>query len=180
MRSEKHFVYIGRLSEEKGILQLLDAIAPTNHILHIYGTGPLQDVIEQYANMYPHIVYNGFQSPEVLHDALSEAKALIVPSICYEGMPMTVLEAFALGIPIIASDIGILTQLAVPLETGLLFDPFIKESIIHALDTWDNLDSDQKELMRNNCVARYNSNYTKASNIALLENTYRNIITYKS
>ncbi len=180
IRNQEYFVYIGRLSDEKGILQLLDAIAPTKHIIHIYGTGPLQTEVEQYAHKYPHIVYNGFQPSELLQDALSNAKALIVPSVCYEGMPMTVLEAFALGTPVIASDIGILAQLAVPSQTGLLFDPFNSDSIIHALNTWENLDSNQKDLMRKNCVAIYNSNYTKASNITLLENTYRNIITYKS
>lgn len=155
------FIYIGRLSEEKGILPLLEAMAETNYTIKVYGTGPQQARVEEMQDRYPNIIYMGFQPQEKLASALSTANALIVPSVCYEGMPMTIIEAFGYSTPVLASNIGILREMVLPLYTGLSFDPYNKEDIKDVLNQWDNLENKTKDTIGTNCRTVYEKLYRK-------------------
>lgn len=170
------FVYIGRLSDEKGIIPLLQAIAKTNFKLKVFGSGPQQEEVKEFATNHSNIQYLGFQNKTILSQEISEANALIVPSVCYEGMPMTIIEAFALGTPVICSDIGILQQMVVPLYTGLHFDPHVQISIIASLEQWSNLDIQSKLSISNNCLTEFHQKYTKDKNLSLLETVYQQVI----
>jgi len=169
------FIYIGRLSEEKGIIPLLQAIADTSFTLKVFGTGPQQALVEELQAQYTNIEYMGFHSQERLRKELETATALIVPSVCYEGMPMSILEAFAKGTPVVASNIGILQEMVVPLFTGLSFDPYQKESIKRALAEWIALSQAQKEEIGNNCRQVYEKNYTVAQNMHRLMAIYQEV-----
>src|SRR5690606_9696761 len=139
-----YFVYIGRLSPEKGIISLLEAISKSSFILKVYGTGPLQNTVKKYAHLYPNIQFYGFQNKDILHPALYHSQALIVPSICFEGMPMTAIEAFACGTPVIASKLGILSEMIQEDNTGLHFEANNESSILQALNKWQNLSIEEK------------------------------------
>ncbi|SMG49147.1 glycosyltransferase family 4 protein [Sphingobacterium psychroaquaticum] len=169
------FIYIGRLSEEKGILPLLEAMAETNYTIKVYGTGPQQARVEEMQDRYPNIIYMGFQPQEQLASALSTANALIVPSVCYEGMPMTIIEAFGYSTPVLASNIGILREMVLPLYTGLSFDPYNKEDIKDVLNQWDNLENKTKDTIGTNCRMVYEKNYTVKSNLSKLLEIYDSI-----
>jgi len=171
------FVYIGRLSEEKGILPLLEAFAGLDAEIRIFGSGPLRNEVEAFANRHPNIRCEGFRDGNALAKALASADALIVPSLCYEGTPLTVIEAFAQGTPVLASRIGVLRETIVPLQTGLHVDPLSATGIREAVRSWQAMDETLKERMRENCRAVYEERYTVAENIKKLEKIYREAIT---
>jgi len=171
------FVYIGRLSEEKGIVRLLDAFAGLDAEIRIFGSGPLRNEVEAFAGRHPNIRYEGFQNGSALPKALASAEALIVPSLWYEGMPMTVIEAFGQGTPVLASRIGVLREMVVPLQTGLHVDPLSATGIREAVRTWQAMDETLKERMRKNCRTVYEERYTVAENIKNLEKIYHEAIT---
>jgi glycosyltransferase involved in cell wall biosynthesis len=174
-RSES-FIFIGRLAEEKGIIPLINALKGTSHFLKIFGAGPQQSEVEHLTAGAANITYFGFQANDVIQQHLVEANALLVPSICYEGMPMTILESFALGIPVIASNIGILEKMVIPLYTGLHFNPFEKRTITASLDQWQSLNSSVKDSIRANCRKEYVDKYTPAHNMSMLIAIYKNVI----
>ncbi|MBL1407789.1 glycosyltransferase family 4 protein [Sphingobacterium faecale] len=171
-----YFVYIGRLSEEKGIRSLLDAFAQCNHTIRIFGDGPLAEQVKQAAQSSSNIVYGGFQNQEALHKYLSESQALIIPSIWFEGMPMTVLEAFACGTPVIASRIGILEEMVDEGENGFLFEPNNAKSMKNTLDTWQNLTLDKKKTISEKCKKDFSDKYSSQKNVLLLERIYQKAI----
>lgn len=179
-KSENFFLYIGRLSPEKGILQLLDAITTTDHHLKIFGTGPLEKEVIQIVQKHPNIEFLGFQSPDILRQNIKKASALVVPSVCYEGMPMTILEAYGLGTPVLSSNIGILQEMVVPLQTGLHFDPYSSEGIREALAQWIALSTQDKATMSKNCITIYTEKYTAIKNMDLLLEIYQTAIDHNA
>ncbi|MVZ65386.1 glycosyltransferase [Sphingobacterium sp. DK4209] len=176
---DQSFIYIGRLSEEKGIIPLLHAWKATNYPLKIFGTGPLQSEVEQICNHSSNIRYMGFQTREVISRHLSGASALVVPSICYEAMPLSVLEAYAAGIPVLASNIGILSEMVVPLYTGLLFDPHHHTDIVRILSEWTNLDEEKKITIRANCRKEYQLKYERSLVMNELIGIYQELLEKK-
>ncbi len=169
-------LYIGRLAEEKGILPLIEALMDMDVPLDIYGTGPQLEQVQQRIAQHPQIRYMGYQPREVLTIAIAEADALVVPSVCYEGMPMTIIEAFAQGTPVLASAVGILGEMVVPLYTGMHFDPFEKESIQDSIRRWMALGGVDKIRMGEHCKREYAAHYTLKKNMQLLLSIYREVI----
>jgi len=117
------FVYFGRLSAEKGVDAILDASAEISAgiDLTVFGTGPLEDDLRRRVEREGLAVQlKGFVSREVLEDELTTTTAALLPSKCYENCPMSLLEAGALGVPTIASDIGGIPELVTSGVDGLL------------------------------------------------------------
>jgi glycosyltransferase involved in cell wall biosynthesis len=133
--SGRYFVYVGRLSEEKGIATLLDAwnLADDLPILRIVGSGPLTNAVEVAARSNPRIEYLGLMEPSKIFDILGEAAFSIMPSVNYEGLPRAIVESFAVGTPVIASKLGSLTELIEPSVTGLLFEAGNPASLAQAV-----------------------------------------------
>jgi glycosyltransferase involved in cell wall biosynthesis len=171
-----YFVYVGRLSEEKGILPLLHAWKATDHKLKIFGTGPLQKEVELIVSHSPNIQYFGFQDKQTLSNNIASATAVVVPSVCYESMPLSVLEAFALGTPVIASSIGILTEMVVPLYTGLLFDPHNHIDLVQKLAEWKSLPATKIEEIKGNCRKEYLEKYSQPIVMDELERIYSDVL----
>ena len=114
-------LYLGRISKEKGIKTLLAAHAGLGSTfpLKIAGTGPLEKELQA---TYQRAEFLGYQTGQVLKGIIGRASFVIVPSEWYENCSMAVLEAMALGKPIIASRIGGLPEQISDGETGLLFE----------------------------------------------------------
>jgi glycosyltransferase involved in cell wall biosynthesis len=112
------FIAVGRLSVEKGILELVRSWhdAP----LKIYGDGPERAHIAAHAP--PNVTLMGEIPPQKLAGVLSRARALVLPSRCYEAQPRSILEAFAAGVPVIASRVGGLPELVQDGSNGVLVD----------------------------------------------------------
>ncbi|MCY4781580.1 glycosyltransferase family 4 protein [Sphingobacterium sp. UT-1RO-CII-1] len=178
-KREDYFVYIGRLSEEKGIIPLIEAFRELPVKLKIYGSGPQEKEVIKIAASSSNIELLGFQAPDTLSASLSTASALIVPSICYEGMPMSIIEAFGNGTPVLASAIGILNKMVLPLYTGLHFDPQHKESIKQCILQWRDISETEKNKIGNNCRKEYEDNYTLQHNLNNLLKIYREVLQEK-
>ncbi|MCC0804946.1 glycosyltransferase [Methylobacterium sp. W2] len=108
-------LFVGRLTSEKGIETLIAAAKLAGRRVTVVGTGPLADQVAA----SPDLDYRGQVTPAQVRAAMSEARALIVPSLWYEGLPMVVVEAFAMGLPVIASRIGSLAEIVSDEVTGL-------------------------------------------------------------
>lgn len=174
-----YFVYVGRLSEEKGIIPMLHAWKSTNYKLKIFGTGPLQKEVELIVSGNPNIQYFGFKDKQTISNYVASASAVIVPSVCYESMPLSVLEAFALGTPVLASSIGILNEMVVPLHTGLLFDPHNHSNVVRTLAQWKALPVDKLLEIKANCRKEYSEKYTQTIVMNKLEEIYSELLANK-
>lgn len=119
-------VYFGRLSVEKGLRTLIEAISVDGGpSLSIIGDGPdriqLQEVAAKVKGS--RIKFLGFQSGEELKNTIRDSMIVILPSIVYENCPLSVLESFALGKPVIGTGIGGIPELVSNKVTGLTFAP---------------------------------------------------------
>jgi glycosyltransferase involved in cell wall biosynthesis len=112
-------LFVGRLSAEKGISLLASAWRELGKIpLVVAGDGPLAG-----AEWPMGVSWIGSQPREKILALMSEARVLIVPSECYENGPLAALEAFACGLPVIASNLGSMAETVAHERTGLLFNP---------------------------------------------------------
>ena len=120
-----YVVFSGRLSEEKGLRVLVSAWEHLRHVpLKIVGDGPLRAELESQARQAAlPIEFLGSLTRERALEVVAAAKALVLPSLWYEGMPLVILEAWALGTPVIASRIGGLAEMIGKDSRGLLFEP---------------------------------------------------------
>jgi len=129
-------LFAGRLSAEKGIAVLAEAWKGLTDIpLVVAGDGPLAGMVESIGqeaaskggcrqDWPPHkITFAGRQSHEKVLALMRDARVLIFPSECYEGAPLTIIEAFACGLPVIATNLGSMAEMVSHERTGLLFDP---------------------------------------------------------
>ncbi|MBK1717892.1 glycosyltransferase family 4 protein [Thiocystis violacea] len=125
-------LYLGRLSHEKGIETLLASHAgiADEVDLAIAGTGPLEEDIRA---RYPKARFLGHLTGDALRETIRRASLIVVPSEWLENCPMSVLEAMALGKPVVASDIGGIPELVLDGETGLLFQPGDRVALRDAL-----------------------------------------------
>ena len=115
-------LYVGRLTEEKGIATLLQAAEFVPGSVSVVGDGPLAPLVHK-AAAAGRLRYLGPLWSGEMRDQLRGAAALAVPSIWFEGFPMVVVEAFAAGTPVIASRIGALADIVEDGVTGLLAEP---------------------------------------------------------
>ena len=118
----RYFVYFGRITREKGIATLIRAAAASRVRLKIVGTGPDLDAMRQLAvELGVEAEFAGYLSGEALQSAVRESRAVVLPSEWYENAPMSVLEAYALGKPMIGAQIGGIPELIQNGDTGLCF-----------------------------------------------------------
>lgn len=125
-QSGDYFVYFGRLSEEKGLLTLLEAMEKVNGtMLYLVGTGPLEEDIKkmlQKKDLISKVIILGYKTGRELTSILENSISNILPSEWYENGPYSVLEMMAMGKPTIAANIGGLPDMVIDGETGLLFE----------------------------------------------------------
>lgn len=117
----EYFLFLGRLSSEKGPEVLVDTWRPELGRLVIAGDGPEMPLLKGKAGAG--IEFLGAVPPQQAVGLLSGARAVLVPSVCYEGAPRTIAEAYGAGVPVIASRIGALTEAVEAGVTGLLAEP---------------------------------------------------------
>ena len=116
--------YAGRLSVEKGIPQLLKAWQETKPAGRIVfaGDGPLAPLVRDAAQTIDSIQYLGPLPLRETYEWMGKARALVFPSLMYEGMPRAIIEAFCRGTPVIANRAGSIAEMVRDGETGWLLD----------------------------------------------------------
>lgn len=132
-------VYFGRLMRNKGLITLVDALKSIDDVeLKIIGDGPLKGYLlskiqdENISN----VRLLGFQTGNDLHNEIRHSMFAVMPSELYENNPLAVIEAFALGKPVIGSNIGGIPELVLDNKTGFTFEPGNAEDLrlkIHTL-----------------------------------------------
>lgn len=114
-------VYFGRLAEEKGLHTLVRAAARAGVPVELIGTGPEETALrELVATLDAPVTFAGYRSGADLHARIRQARAVVLPSEWYENGPMSALEAFALGRPLLGARIGGITEM-VRDDTGWTF-----------------------------------------------------------
>ena len=139
--------YLGRLSKEKGILNLIEAIGEIpNAKLLIAGDGPERERIEAYISEHKldgRITLLGYQNQDSIHKYITNSRFVVIPSICNENCPYSVLEAMEIGKPIVASRIGGIPELIADGENGYLYKADdineLKEKLTLLLDNDDKV-----------------------------------------
>lgn len=118
-------LYLGRLSEEKGILNLISAFSNLNvGKLYIAGDGPEKDIINEMIknkNLEDKIKMLGFLKPDAVKEAIRNSRFVVVPSIWYENCPYSVMETLTIGKPIIGADIAGIPELVKKEYSGLIY-----------------------------------------------------------
>ena len=117
-------VYVGRLSQEKGLQTIIHLWQPDWVPLVIVGDGPLRAQLEQQLREAPksNVRLAGRKTPDEVAAVLRRACFLVLPSITYETFGRVLIEAYAHGVPVLASRLGATTEIVEDGRTGLLFD----------------------------------------------------------
>lgn len=170
-------LFVGRLSEEKGLDVAVETWENANLSLplRIVGDGPLENQIRNRTSSLPNVDYLGRRPRARVLELMREAAVLIMPSIWYEGLPMTIVEAFSVGLPVVASNLGAMSTLIEHGETGLHFEPntpsSLADQVRRVAETPDEVRS-----MSENARREYKLQYTPESNYKQLLHIYEDAI----
>lgn len=170
-------VFVGRLSAEKGLETLLDAWRRLagKLLLKIIGDGPMAAKVKDATANDASIQWLGAKPLEAVYDAVGHATALVLPSECYENFPRVLVEAFAKGTPVIASDLGAMATIVSNGRTGLLFKPGNSEDLAEKVEC---IFSDPRRLARMRQAARdeFARKFTAESNHRTLMAIYEQAV----
>jgi glycosyltransferase involved in cell wall biosynthesis len=144
-----YLFYYGRLTPEKGIQTLVEAMSDFPDLtLKIAGTGPLSEQLKQSAGK--NIEFLGFITGKELFDNLKKSSFVIVPSEWQENNPLTIIESYFYGKPVIASSIGGIPEIVRNGETGFIFEPFSKKSLSDTIQKAIGISDVEYETMSKN------------------------------
>lgn len=117
-------LYLGRLASEKGIRTVLEAWKDLDIPLKIRGSGPLEAEVREFAAGRSNIEIVPRLSHEAKYELVRKARFLVWPSVgYYETFGLVVADAYASGVPVIASRTGVATEMVFEGHTGLFFQP---------------------------------------------------------
>jgi glycosyltransferase involved in cell wall biosynthesis len=174
-------LFIGRLVPEKGIRTLLSAWKRigTRLPLKIVGGGPLGDEVSEACGVVPGVTHIGHVSDrQELDRLLGAATVLIFPSEWYEGLPRTIIEAYARGTPVIAGEIGSLIDAVIPGQTGLHFKAGDPEDLARQVE-WAIDHPEQLRAMRQQSRRHFEATYMASSNYSELLRIYERAISLR-
>jgi glycosyltransferase involved in cell wall biosynthesis len=178
---EAKVLFIGRLGEEKGVRFLIEAWrqwgerAPP---LELIGDGDQRRELEVLAQaMNGKVRFLGQRPFSETQERLANARLLVLPSIWFEGFPMVIREAFALGVPVAASRLGSMPCLVQDGRNGVLFTPGNAEDLLWRVRAaWEN-----NRLASMGTVAReeFDARYTAEANYRMLMDIYQAAIEHR-
>ena len=166
------FIYVGRLEEPKGVKTLFEAwklMGRNAPGLFVCGVGPLENWCAQHAGGM-NINIMGYVDSGKLLRLMAQSRALILPTLLYEGFPMTITEAFSVGTPVICSDTGNSGSLITEGVTGWKFQPGsaagLADAVQKCLNSGDLSDA---------VIREYQEKYTPEANYRRLMNIYTEV-----
>jgi glycosyltransferase involved in cell wall biosynthesis len=180
VETSKHVVFVGRLSQEKGLSTLLGAwqrLRPAPP-LQVIGDGPLRTVMETQAKELglSNVTFCGHLARNQMLALVRRAAFLVLPSDCYENFPMNIAEAFACGLPVICSRLGAMEEIVADGRTGLHFTPGDPEDLAQKVD-WAWSHPRQMAEMGKEARREYETKYTAERNYSLLMEIYQRAIS---
>ena len=140
-----YFLYFGRLSEEKGIINLIEAASEIEKKVLIAGSGPEEIKLKKLVNdLKAPVEFIGHKSSNELANIIQSAQAVIIPSIWAENMPLSLMEALSLGKAVIASKIGGLPEIIKDAKNGFLFEAGNSHDLALKINNFNNLTLEEK------------------------------------
>ncbi len=154
-------LFVGRLSEEKGIETLLSIAKKSDLTIKVIGGGPLRDQVQSCAA----IDYLGELTKGQVAEQMRKAAVLVMPSICYEaGFPLVLMEAMQSGLPIVATDLGGMAEIIEHNKTGLKVPSNNPQAFIQAIKSlmtdktrWQSMSEAGKRLVDDRYRAEENA-----------------------
>jgi len=185
MRTQEgsYALYVGRVSEEKGTPTLLRAWQqlPRTYTLRVMGDGPARAQLEREATAQglSNVTFMGQQPRDRVIEAMKGARFVVFPSELYENLPLTIIEAFACGVPVLASNLGAMPEIVDDDRTGMLFPPGDAEQLARTVArAWER--PGYMRLLGEQARREYEAKYTAAANYRQLLGIYREVIAGRS
>ncbi len=173
---ETHFLFIGRLSEEKGIEILLNAFKGSPFLLKIAGDGPLKELVLNTIKQSSNISYLGNLTSAKVTEELQKTQALIFPSVWYETFGLVNIEAFANETPVLASKIGAPKSLIIDGYNGFHFEPGDVDNLKAIVAKFNALSISEKKRMGLNAFQNYKSHYSPEMQQGYFDAIYNNVL----
>jgi glycosyltransferase involved in cell wall biosynthesis len=175
-------LYVGRLSPEKGVHTLVEAWSRLSRLrglpLRIVGAGPLEAQLHQRIGATgAQVEMLGFRQPHEIAQLLMDARYLVYPSELHEPGGLSAIEAFAAGVPVVASRMGALTELVQHQETGLHFTAGDAADLVATIQ---QIDRETSVRMGRAARAEYLARFTPERNYDLLMNIYQPLLRSRS
>lgn len=166
-------LFVGRLSPEKGLETLLNAWALLEKRipLKIVGEGSMADAVAAATEKLTEVEWLGRQPHEQVLSLMKNAMMLIFPSVWYEGFPVTIAEAYAVGLPVVASKMGGMSSIIDSGRTGLLFQPGDAEELARKVE-WALQHPEELNKMRREARAEFEAKYSAEENYRQLMEIY--------
>lgn len=162
--TDKYFLFFGRLSYEKGVMTLLKAFKDLPQCrLKIVGTGPKENELKAFAkeNVMRNVVFLGYKTGKELTDLVSNAYFVIVPSEWYENNPMTIIEAYSVGTPVIGASIGGIPEIVVDGKTGFQFESGNVDDLRTVIEKANSISADEYTQTSTDAIKFANDNLSK-------------------
>lgn len=172
-------LFIGRVSQEKGAETLLKAWRqlPRSYTLRIIGDGPSRTQLESQAASegLSNVQFMGRMAHEKVIQAIKDARFVIFPSELYETFGLGIIEAFACGVPVLASRLGAMQEIVRDGHSGLLFRPGDAADLAGVVSrAWEQ--PDYMRRLGEQARKEYETKYTAAANYQRLVEIYRQVI----
>lgn len=166
MPRERYYLFFGRLSYEKGVATLLKAFKELPQCtLKIVGTGPKEDELKSFVevNGMDNVAFVGYKTGRELTDLVGNAYFVIVPSEWYENNPMTIIEAYSVGTPVIGAKIGGIPEIVVDGLTGFQFESGNAEGLRGTIRKVDHVDGKRYTELSRGAINFANDHLSKDS-----------------
>ena len=170
------FVFFGRLSLEKGLHTFINAAAAAQVPIQLAGTGPEEQGLKELAAQTgADIAFLGYRTGEDLFDVVRNARAVVLPSEWYENAPLSVMESYALGKPVIGADIGGIPELIRNGETGATFESGSVDDLTETLRHFMDLSHEELQSMGRQGRAWMESEFTPEKHSERLLSLYAEV-----
>lgn len=170
-KREDQFVFAGRLDKLKGIDILFEAwkqMGTKAPKLVVCGTGPMENWCKRFISQNDmNIEMRGFVPNEEARKLIAVSRALVLPTQWYEGFPMSIVEAFSVGTPVVCSDLGNAGSVVVEGVTGCKFEANSSYKLIEAVDRCKGLNV--------STLDNYKYKFTKKINYKIIRNIYSEV-----
>jgi glycosyltransferase involved in cell wall biosynthesis len=172
---DNYLLYYGRLSREKGLELLLETAENLQVNLKIAGTGPLEETVLGYAGRNKNIEFMGYKYGSDLDNLIKGSSFVVVPSECYENNPMTIIESYSYGIPVIGSRLGGIPEILIDDSTGFLFEPRNAADLAGVIRKAMKLDHSHYAELSVNALRFAEQNFSSANHYRKLMEVYSGV-----
>lgn len=179
MPKEKYYLFFGRLSYEKGVKTLLEAFKTLPQCkLKIVGTGPKEEELKAFVkdNDMKNVEFLGYKRGKELSDLVSNAYFAIVPSEWYENNPMTIIESYSVGTPVIGAQIGGIPEIVVEGKTGYQFKSGDSDELRAKIQMADHLQDESYTALSQGTLDFVTNNLSLESYYPKLISFYKNFV----